>query len=64
MRLKIPNFLVLGIYILEKYFSHGKNAVLLRTVYQRELHIKTSMMWPSQKFLLYNGTIIKIKVNE
>ena len=25
---------------------------------------KTSMMWPSQNFLLYNGSIIKIKVNE
>ena len=25
---------------------------------------KTSMMWPSQNFLLYNGTIIKTKVNE
>ena len=25
---------------------------------------KTSMMWPSQNFLLHNGTIIKIKVNE
>ena len=25
---------------------------------------KTSMMWPSQNFPLYNGTIIKIKVNE
>ena len=25
---------------------------------------KTSMMWPSQNFLLYNGIIIKIKVNE
>ena len=25
---------------------------------------KANMMWPSQKFLLYNGTIIKIKVNE
>ena len=25
---------------------------------------QTSMMWPSQNFLLYNGTIIKIKVNE
>ena len=25
---------------------------------------KTSMMWPSQSFLLYNGTIIKIKANE
>ena len=24
----------------------------------------TGMMWPSQNFLLYNGTIIKIKVNE
>ena len=22
------------------------------------------MMWPSQNFLLYNGTITKIKVNE
>ena len=22
------------------------------------------MMWPSQNFLLYKGTIIKIKVNE
>ena len=28
------------------------------------LHLKTSMMWPSQNFLLYNGTVIKIKVNE
>ena len=26
--------------------------------------IQTSMMWPSQNFLLYNGTFIKIKVNE
>ena len=25
---------------------------------------KNSMMWPSQNFLLYNGIIIKIKVNE
>ena len=25
---------------------------------------KTSTMWPSQNFLLYNGNIIKIKVNE
>ena len=25
---------------------------------------ETSMMWPSQNFLLYNGTIITIKVNE
>ena len=25
---------------------------------------KTSMMWPSQNFLLYNGTVIKIKVSE
>ena len=29
-----------------------------------QLRIKTSMMWPSQNFLPYNGTIIKIKVNE
>ena len=25
---------------------------------------KTSMMWPSQNFLLYNGTVLKIQVNE
>ena len=25
---------------------------------------KTSMMWPSQNFLLYNGTVIKMKVTE
>ena len=25
---------------------------------------ETSMMWPSQNFLLYNGTVIKIQVNE
>ena len=25
---------------------------------------KTGMMWPSQNFLLYNGTVIKIQVNE
>ena len=24
----------------------------------------TSMMWSSQNFLLYNGIVIKIKVNE
>ena len=28
------------------------------------IYLKTSMMWPSQNFLLYNGTIIKIEVNE
>ena len=30
------------------------------------LHLqeKTSMMWPSQNFLLCNGTIIKIRVTE
>ena len=27
-------------------------------------HVKFSMMWPSQNFLLYNGTVIKIQVNE
>ena len=25
---------------------------------------KTSMMWPPQNFLLYNGAVIKIQVNE
>ena len=25
---------------------------------------KTSMMWPSENFPQYNGTVIKIKVNE
>ena len=30
----------------------------------RLYNIKTSMMWPSQNFLLYNGTVIKIQVNE
>ena len=25
---------------------------------------KTSVMWPSQNFLLHNGTIIKMKVTE
>ena len=30
----------------------------------KDAHKKTSMMWPSQNFLPYNGTIIKIKVNE
>ena len=29
-----------------------------------KLLIKTSMMWPSQNFLLYNRTIIKIKAIE
>ena len=27
-------------------------------------YFKTSVMWASQNFLLYHGTIIKIKVNE
>ena len=27
-----------------------------------ELEEKTSMMWPSQNVLLYNGTVIKIQV--
>ena len=32
---------------------------------QTERHLlKTSMMSPSQNFLLYDGTILKIKVNE
>ena len=26
--------------------------------------MNTSMMWPSQNFLLYNETVIKIQVNE
>ena len=26
--------------------------------------LKTSMIWPSQNVLLYNGTVIKIEVNE
>ena len=30
----------------------------------RSTAAKSSMMWPSQNFLLYNGTIIKIKGNE
>ena len=28
------------------------------------LHLSTNMMWPSQNFHLYNGTVIKIKENE
>ena len=28
------------------------------------INIKTSMMWPSQNFLLYNRNIIKVKVTE
>ena len=35
--------------------------ILKRFFYTKK---KISMMWPSQNFLLYNGTIIKIKVNE
>ena len=34
------------------------------SVTRLDLLIKTSMMWPSQNFLLYNGNINKIKVNE
>ena len=29
-----------------------------------QIQKKTSMMWPSQNFLLYNRNIIKIKVTE
>ena len=31
---------------------------------QQKRNKKTTMMWPSQNFLLYYGTITKIKVNE
>ena len=33
-------------------------------LFKAAVHLKTRMMWPPQNFLLYNGTIIKIKVNE
>ena len=38
--------------------------VILKVYLTKEKEEETSMMWPSQNFLLYNGTIIKIKVNE
>ena len=38
-----------------------KRAIVMKTE-AKVTHI-TSMMWPSQNFLLYNGIIIKIKVN-
>ena len=34
------------------------------TIFYDVQNWKTSMMWPSQNFLLYNGTIIEIKENE
>ena len=34
------------------------------SVTRLDLLIKTSMMWPSQNFLLYNRNIIKMKVTE
>ena len=30
----------------------------------RKNNNKASIMWPSQNFLLHNGTVIKIKINE
>ena len=39
-----------------------KNRKIL--IYYEGFILKTSMIWPSQNFLLYNVTIIKIKVNE
>ena len=36
----------------------------MRTCITLGSRLKTSMMWPSQNFLLYNGTVIKIKVND
>ena len=37
-----------------------KNLLLLKMT----ARLKTSMIWPSRNFLLYNETIIKIKINE
>ena len=45
--------------IIFKYFSHSSIASITDNSKG-----KTSMMWPSQNFLLYNGTVIKIQVNE
>ena len=42
-------------------FQHEEYAVAFKLF--GGLH-KTSMMWISQNFLLYNGIVIKIKVNE
>ena len=40
-----------------------KNAYGKYQVKPVETLVKTSMMWTSQNFFLYNETIIKIKVN-
>ena len=50
---QLPKFETFRIYLI-----HFRNYSKTRN------YEKTSMMWPSQKFLLYNGTVIKIKVNE
>ena len=53
------NIMILGIFwqfnLVMKYWSSKNILKYLK---------KTSMMWPSQNFLLYIGAIIKIKVNE
>ena len=45
-----------------KCSGQKNNIIELEKMYS--LQNKTSMMWPSQNFLLHNGTVIKIKVNE
>ena len=37
---------------------------LSHTHKQTDRHFQKNVMWPSQNFLLYNGTVIKIQVNE
>ena len=47
--------------------TNGQSKIFVSPIlcsYDRKKQNNTSMMWPSQNFLLYNGTIIKIKVNE
>ena len=43
--------------------AHHMDFYVLNLAFQINTN-KTSMMWPSQNFLLYNGTVIKIQVNE
>ena len=46
---------------IESYFHPTKNTPEKQNKTKQN---KTSMMWPSQNFLLYIGTVIKIKVNK
>ena len=61
---KIINFLLGDDFSVKGVNMCPLSSVRADTLGNKILPRKTSMMWPSQNSLLYNGTVIKIKVNE